>query len=168
MSCLLIGLSKPLPSVYVQMDLKFPWSELCLLETYIKTKLSEMLIKDDGTTIMVSQIYFNNFDESCQSPKNNTEEASLLFYVIKPGGNYDDVDEEMTKEAFRILYYLAENSLGQLLGPLFEQKVSCYEKKKPNGIDQLSGGWEGTDGIVEAETRCGWVPEMGSVHAPLP
>ncbi|XP_068693535.1 uncharacterized protein [Montipora foliosa] len=133
------SLSKPLPSVYVQMDLKFPWSELCLLETYVKTKLSEMLIKDDGTSIMLSQIYLNNFDESCQSPKKNTEEASLLFYVIKPGGNYDDVDEEMTKEAFRILYYLAENSLGQLLGPLFERKIKNVQAKGSNAPPKPSG-----------------------------
>jgi len=34
------------------------------------------------------------------------------------------VDEEMTKEAFRILHYLVENNLERLLGPLFEGKVS--------------------------------------------
>lgn len=40
------------------------------------------------------------------------EEVFLLFYVIKFGGNYDDVDEEMIKEVFRIFYYLVENSFG--------------------------------------------------------
>lgn len=83
-----------------------------------------MLIQDNGTTVMVSQIYFNNFDENCQNHGKNMGEASLLFYVLKAGGNYEAVDEELTKEAFRILHYLVENNLERLLGPLFEGKVS--------------------------------------------
>ena len=126
-----MGSSKPLPSVYIRMDFKFPWSELCLLETYVKTKLSEMLIKDNGTTVKVSQIYFNNFEENCQTRGNGMEEASLLFYVLRPGENYEDVDEEMTKVAFKILYYLVENNLQRLLGPLFEGKVSELLQRRP-------------------------------------
>lgn len=133
------GSSKPLPSVYIQMDFKLPWSELCLLETYVKTKLSEMLIQDNGTTVMVSQIYFNNFDENCQNRGRNMEEASLLFYVLKPGGNYEVVDEEMTKEAFRILHYLVENNLERLLAPLFESKIKKVQAKGWNAPPSPSG-----------------------------
>ena len=111
--------------MYIQIDFKFTWSEFCLLETYFKTKLAELLIKDDGHPIMFSQVYLNNFDENCPASKNNTaEKASLLFYIIKPGGTYADVDEEMTKHAFKALHYLVENKLGRLFGPLFELKVS--------------------------------------------
>ena len=119
----MLGASKPLPSVYIQMDLKFTWSDFCLLETYFKTKLAEVVIQDDGTPIMYSQVYLNNFDENCPAPKNSTD-VSLLFYVVKPNGGYRDVDVNLTINAYKVLHYLVENKLGRMLGPLFELKVS--------------------------------------------
>lgn len=92
------------------------------METYFKTKLAEALLQDNGEPINASQVYLNNFDENCPG-KNNEDKASLIFYVIKPGGTFQDVDKDMTKQAFKILHYLVENKLGRLLGPLFEQKV---------------------------------------------
>lgn len=106
------------------MDFKFTWKEFCLLETYFKTKLSELLHQNDGSHIMFSQVYLNNFDENCPAPMNSTEKASLLFYIIKPGGTFEDVDKEMTKHAFKVLHYLVENKLGRLIGPLFELKIN--------------------------------------------
>ena len=105
------------------MDFKFTWKEFCLLERYFKTKISELLHQDDGSRIMFAQVYLNNFDENCPAPMNSTEKASLLFYIIKPGGTSQDVDKEMTKHAFKVLNYLVENQLGRLIGPLFELKV---------------------------------------------
>ena len=93
------------------------------METYFKTKLSELLIQDNGNPLMFSQVYLNNFDENCPAPRNSTEKASLLFYVVKPGGTYQDVDKEMTKHAFKLLHYFVENKLGRMIGPLFELKV---------------------------------------------
>ena len=121
----MLGASKPLPSVYIQMDFKFTWPEFCLLETYFKTKMAELVIQDDGTPIMFSQVYLNNFDEKCPAPKNSTEEVSLLFYVVKANGGYKDVDVNLTIGAYKVLHYLVENKLGRMLGPLFELKVGC-------------------------------------------
>lgn len=102
------------------MDFKFTWSEFCLMETYFKTKLAELLLQDNGEPINATQIYLINFDENCPA-RNNVDKASLLFYVIKAGGT---VDKDMTKQAFNILYYLAENKLGRIFGPVFELKVT--------------------------------------------
>ena len=113
------GATKPLPSVYIQMDFKFTWTEFCLMETYFKTKLAELLLQD-GEPINATQIYLINFDDNCPA-KNNVDKTSLLFYVTKADGN---VDKDMTKQAFNVLYYLAENNLGQLFGPVFELKVT--------------------------------------------
>lgn len=128
-----------MPSVYIQLELKFPWSEVCLLETYFKTKLAEILLQDNGEPIMLSQIYLNNFDENCPAPKNRTDDVSLLFYVIKPGGDFRDVDVEMTKHAFKILYYLAENKLGEMLGPIFELKIKKVRAKGEDAPPQPTG-----------------------------
>lgn len=122
-SFFILGQSKPLPSVYIQMDFKFTWKEFCLLETYFKTKISELIVQKNGDLITFSQLYLNNFDENCPAARNNTEKASLLFYIVKSGGTYQDVDKELTRHAFEILYYLVENKLGRLIGPLFELKV---------------------------------------------
>ena len=103
------------------MDFKFTWSEFCLMETYFKTKLAELLLQENGEPINATQIYFINFDDNCPA-KNNVDKASLLFYVIKAD---DTVDKDLTKQAFNILYYLAENNLGRLFGPVFELKVTC-------------------------------------------
>lgn len=108
------------PSLYIQMDFKFTWTEFCLMETYFKTKLAELLLQDNGEPINATQIYLINFDVKCPA-KNNVDKASLLFYVAKADGT---VDKDMTKQAFNILYYLTENNLGQLFGPVFELKVT--------------------------------------------
>ena len=114
------GATSPLPSVYIQMDFKFTWSEFCLMETYFKTKLAELLLQDTGEPINATQIHLINFDDNCPA-KNNVDKTSLLFYVTKADGTA--VDKDMTKQAFNILHYLVENNLGELLGPLFELKV---------------------------------------------
>ena len=101
------------------MDFKFTWSEFCLMETYFKTKLAELLLQDNGKPILATRIKLINFDDNCPA-KNNEDKASLLFYVTKVDGT---VDKDMTKQAFNILYYLAENNLGESFGPLFELKV---------------------------------------------
>ncbi|KAJ7385358.1 hypothetical protein OS493_016436 [Desmophyllum pertusum] len=139
---LVTGAAKPLPSVYIQMDFKFTWSEFCLLETYFKTKLADMILQDNGQPINASQIYLNNFDENCPA-KNNVDKASLLFYVITPGGTFQDVDKDMTKQAFKILHYLVENQLGRTFGPLFQLKITKVEAKgndappKPTGFTEM-------------------------------
>ena len=122
-SFLILGQSKPLPSVYIQMDFKFTWKEFCLLKTYFQTKISELIVQKNGELITLSQVHVNNFDENCPAARNNTEKASLLFYIIKSGGSYQDVDKELTRHTFEVLYYLVENKLGRLIGPLFELKV---------------------------------------------
>lgn len=90
------------------------------METYFKTKLAELLLQDNGEPINATQIHLINFDDNCPA-KNNVDKASLLFYVTKADGT---IDKDMTKQAFNILYYLAENNLGQLFGPIFELKVT--------------------------------------------
>lgn len=125
---LVTGATKPLPSVYLQMDFKFTWSEFCLMETYFQTKLAELLLQDNGEPINATQIYLINFDDNCPA-KNNVDKASLLFYVIKADGT---VDKDMTKQAFNVLYYLVENNLGRLFGPVFELKI---EKVSAKGED---------------------------------
>ena len=90
------------------------------METYFKTKLAELLLQDNGEPVNATQIYLINFDDNCPA-KNNVDKASLLFYVMKADGT---VDKDMTKQAFKILYYLAENKLGRILGPVFELKVT--------------------------------------------
>ena len=89
------------------------------METYFKTKLAELLLQDNGEPINATLIQLINFDDNCPA-KNNGDKASLLFYVTKADGT---VDKDMTKQAFNILYYLVENNLGELFGPLFELKV---------------------------------------------
>lgn len=94
------------------------------METYFKTKLAELLIQDNGEPINATQVYLNNFDENCPA-KNNVDKASLLFYVIKPGGTFEDVDKDLTTHAYNVLHYLVENKLERLFGPMFELKVRC-------------------------------------------
>lgn len=106
--------------MYIQMDFKFTWTEFCLMETYFKTKLAELLLQDNGEPINATRIYLMNFDVKCPA-KNNVDKASLLFYVAKADGT---VDKDTTKQAFNTLYYLTENNLGQLFGPVFELKVT--------------------------------------------
>jgi len=91
------------------------------METYFKTKLAELLLQDNGEPINATQISLINFDDNCPA-KNNVDKASLLFYVTKDDGT--TVDKDMTKQAFNILYYLTENDLGRLFGPIFELKVT--------------------------------------------
>lgn len=107
------------------MDLKYTWSEFCLLETYFKTKMADLVLDDHGHHLNVSQIYINNFDENCP-PKNNVDKASPKFYIIKPGGAYDEVNKNATIKAYETLHYLTDNNLGILAGPLFQRKVSYY------------------------------------------
>lgn len=126
---LISGQSKPLPSVYIQMDFKFTWKEFCLLKTYFQTKISELIVQKNGDLITLSQVHLNNFEENCPAARNNTEKASLLFYIIKSGGSYQDVDKELTRHTFEVLYYLVENKLGRLIGPLFELKIDSVEAK---------------------------------------
>ncbi|XP_022780471.1 uncharacterized protein LOC111321771 [Stylophora pistillata] len=139
---LVIGASKPLPTVYIQMDLKYTWSEFCLLETYFKTKMADLVLDQYGHYLNVSQIYLNNFDENCP-PKNNVDKASIKFYIIKSGGTYDAVDKNATIKAFETLHYLTENNLGVLVGPLFQRKIEKVEAKgedappKPTGFTEL-------------------------------
>jgi len=121
------------------MDFKFTWTEFCLMETYFKTKLAELLLQDNGEPINATQIYLINFDVKCPA-KNNVDKASLLFYVAKADGT---VDKDMTKQAFNILYYLTENNLGQLFGPVFELKIEKVSAKgkdapsKPTGFTEM-------------------------------
>ena len=107
------------------MDLKYTWSEFCLLETYFKTKMADLVLDDHGHHLNVSQIYINNFDENCP-PKNNVDKASPKFYIIKPGGAYDEINKNATIKAYETLRYLTDNNLGTLAGPLFQRKVSYY------------------------------------------
>ncbi|XP_078369853.1 uncharacterized protein LOC144653670 [Oculina patagonica] len=140
--CLVTEAAKPLPSVYIQIDFKFTWSEFCLMETYFKAKLAEILIQDNGVPINTTEVYLNNFDENCPA-KNNVDKASLLFYIIKPGGTFQDVDKDMTKHAYNVLHYLVENKLGGLFGPIFELKIEKVAAKgedappKPTGFTEM-------------------------------
>ncbi|RMX51984.1 hypothetical protein pdam_00004738 [Pocillopora damicornis] len=139
---LIKGASKPLPTVYIQMDLKYTWSEFCLLETYFKAKMADLVLDDHGHHLNVSQIYINNFDENCP-PKNNVDKASPKFYIIKPGGAYDEVNKNATIKAYETLRYLTDNNLGVLAGPLFQRKIEKVEAKgedappKPTGFTEL-------------------------------
>lgn len=92
------------------------------METYFKTKVAELVIQDNGEPINATQVYLNNFDENCPAA-NNEGKASLLFYIIKPGGTFQDVDIELTKQAYNFIHYLVENKLGRMFGPLFQLKV---------------------------------------------
>lgn len=109
------------------------------METYFKTKLAELLLQDNGEPINATQIHLINFDDNCPA-KNSVDKASLLFYVTKADGT---IDKDMTKQAFNILYYLAENNLGQLFGPIFElkiEKVSAIGEDapaKPTGFTEM-------------------------------
>lgn len=139
---LVMGASNPLPTVYIQMDLKYAWSEVCLLETYFKTKMANLVLDQHGQYLNVSQIYLNNFDENCP-PKNYVDKASIKFSIIKPGGTFDAVDKNATVKAFETLHYLTENNLGVLVGPLFQGKIEKVEAKgedappKPTGFSEL-------------------------------
>lgn len=124
------------------MDFNYPWSEFCLLETYFKTKVANLVHDDMGQPLNVSQIYLNNFGENCP-PKNNVDKASLKFYIIKPGGTCEGDDKNMTIKAFKILHYLVENKLGALFGQLFQLKIEKVEAKgedappKPTGFTEI-------------------------------
>lgn len=140
--------------MYLQMVFKFTWSEFCLMETYFKTKLAELLLQDNGEPINATQINLINFDDNCPA-KNNVDKASLLFYVIKADGT---VDKDMTKQAFNVLYYLVENNLGRLFGPVFELKVTwliswlslCIYLFLTVGVTKMITD---TEAVLEADTQ---------------
>ena len=121
--CFSPGSLKPVPSVYINMDLSMTWSEFCLLDTYFRTKVAEILIEKDGRSISSADVYLHNRDDNCPA-KDKTKKVSLTFYIVNSGGTSRDVDVDMTKRAYQILNNLNENNIEVLFSEIFQGKVS--------------------------------------------
>ena len=96
-----------------------------MLDNVFKYKMST-LIFDHGVAITPGRIVIHNFIESCsESAKNKYKKAQLVVYVTKhDGGHQEDIDEDLTHQAFEKLSYLVESKNQWELGRVFAGEVN--------------------------------------------
>jgi hypothetical protein len=117
------------PTVYVKIHFSISWNEMCHLGDYLKQSISKEIVMNDNTgqTLPANKIVLYNFAKHC--PKGSYVNANVYIFASNVSGsiNTSDIDEDMTKQIYKVLHYYHKQDIERYLGSIFigKVKVKC-------------------------------------------